>query len=179
MKNVLIAFPLLFIVFTACEQEQLVQEENLVPDDWSFIAEGVMKPIVLSRECLDMDSLLDEIVKELHEIDYSEYETGARYNDELGFYNGVDILISEEEVTLTPIEGENPPITADDNEDCGGKAGDCWKSCGTSSSESGTKALAEQASDDLKPKLSGGKCMDIRIKRNTFSAPVCSRVISC
>lgn len=71
---------------------------------------------------------------------------------------------------------EHPTSTYAD-EDCG--EGENWESFGTCHSKSCVEDKSADAAVELVDELGSGECMDIRIKRNTFSVEVCGRVISC
>lgn len=179
---------LLFVIaigFYSCssdESTEKIQETNLIKDIGFSPKLDFDKPVTFKRSEVNVDSLLNNVVSELYSLDInsgvSKKEISSDKN--LENYDGVDIKIGEEFIEITPIYGTNPPLEgADDNADCGGKSGDGWQKFATCRSEDCVKKETETAVKQLTNSLSSGKCRDIRIKRNTLSATVCARVVSC
>jgi hypothetical protein len=168
----------LVMLMMACDNGPASQQANMVPSDWSGIAEGVFKPVVISRQDLNLNVLVDDLARDLHEIDFNEHKPGAPYDEEKGYYVGADILLKHDDVTVISIEGENPPISDSDDSACGATEADDWKSYGTAKTASETKTLIDTAVKDLEAKLSHEQNAVIRIQRNTSTARVCGRIVS-
>ena len=89
------------------------------------------------------------------------------------------LLISAEQLILTPITGVESISASGDDKNCGGADGDGWKSYGTCKDEICVEKLIREATDDLRPSLKIGKCLDIRVRRTLLSARVCARIVPC
>lgn len=130
----------------------------------------------------ERDLIIESIIRDVYEVDlHSNVNAhGQIISDEFS----VNIVVSEwtKTIVLYP-EPVNPVVVSNqtygDNEDCGGKAGDGWKSYGTCMSKKCVEDKSKDAAADLSSSLTSGKCLDIRVKRNAINARVCGRVIDC
>lgn len=187
MKKINIVY-LLFVMaigFYSCSSDESTENtQNLnLTKSISFSPKlNFDKPTTFKRSDVNVDSLLNNVVSELYSFDINSGTSKKEISSDknLENYDGVDIKIGEELIEITPIYGTNPPLEgSDDNADCGGKSGDGWQKFATCRSEDCVKKETETAVKQLTNSLSSGKCRDIRIKRNTLSATVCARVVSC
>lgn len=173
-------------VMTSCSD----QAENLNPEQG--ISEGISagasamridftRPVSYEFSTpAEEDAVISEIIKDVYDVEL--VHTIDRDGNEVQDEFSINIVINRDlgSIIVTPKPVQQVIITNGDNEDCGGKPGDGWKSYGSCQSKSCVEDKSKQAAKDLsKDGLSTGKCLDIRVKRNTFSATVCGRVISC
>ncbi len=175
-------------LFFSCTSETNIKssENNLVPDDLSISIDPTT-PTTYDLNKISLDQLMTDLNRELFESkldnNHSRTTTGTGDVEETSTtYVGYDMTINLQDnlVVVTPIEGTNPISPgSDDSVKCGGKKGDGWTSYGVCHSESCVKEKSAEAVSDLKSNLQSGKCMDIRVKRNTLSARVCARVVDC
>lgn len=189
MKNFFYTLTFLFVLFSCSDDQENAQTTE--PDFAMAAARGLAaglemdfdKPIVMTFETdAHAQEIMDNVANEIFEIELLE---GIDKNKEFYEEVAVDFLINYDNRTITiipePVQ-RFPGIVqahADDNEACGGKAGDGWKSYGTCFSENCVKEKSVEAAADLRKQVSSGKCLDVRIKRNTTNARVCARVVSC
>jgi len=169
------------ITFNSCSSNEVENTEldNIELNDLDFKLD-FNTTTKIKRDGVDINSFLMNIVDELYDVDLNENILMARNSDEaLLNFNGVDIFIDDTFITINPISGVEAPVIYGDNEDCGGSAGDGWKVYGTCMSEKCVKEKMEEAAKKLSASLSSGKCMDVRIKRNSLNAKVCGRVVNC
>lgn len=181
IKLYLIAMLLLLIVGCGKEKTEVLNEDLL--ENFSI------KPDIDFRVTYDLSkiSLEDVISKTMDEL-YSDDMTediemrsgGSEEQQGNITFVAVDFLISDTQVTVVTVVGEDSVLgEASDDDKCGGKAGDGWKSYGTCFTKECVETKSGEAATELSNSLTPGKCLDIRVKRNTLNARVCGRVISC
>lgn len=196
MKKILIyVFAVLSVTFTSCSNDETTRPEA---ENTELTSEGIKEAMVngiakglridftqpttfnYTTE-IEKDSIIKTITKDIFEINLNSYrdEQDRLISDEFA----VNILINETSKTIIAqpelitqvVINSNPE--EDDNKKCGGKEGDGWKSYGLCTNETCVEGKMREASNDYT--LVSGKCLDIRIKRNTFNARVCARVVNC
>ncbi len=197
MKKILIcAFTISAIIFASCSNDETTQpqesSEELTPEGVAHgVAEGVSAMRIDFTQSItynystatQKDSIIETIIVDIFDVDLHSYNDseGKFISDEFA----VNIIVNESSKTIT-VQPE--PIYQiivtnsdedDDNKKCGGKEGDGWKSYGTCMSEPCVSDKSKAAAEELSDSLVQGKCLDIRVKRNTLNARVCARVISC
>ena len=137
------------------------------------------RPVTFSYDSDEQKQLIiNDFIAEIYEVELQGYtENGIEYSEELSFV--ININENLRIITIKPElrPGVFPILTTNGDEDCG--SGEGWKLYATCMSEPCVKEKSEEAGEDLSKKLSPGKCLDIRVKRNTFNAKVCGRVIPC
>jgi len=197
MKTKFILVLLFVLVIFSCSENE--QKNDLQQTDESEM-KGLGKAIGAGLENLRIDfnrpvtyhysnleereAIIRNIIRDIYEVELrsSISPNGETVSDEFA----VDIVINELTNTLilypepiNQIVVPNPNTTYGDDKDCGGKAGDGWKSYGVCMSEVCVETKSKEAVSALSNSLTSGKCLDIRVKRNTFNARVCARLISC
>jgi hypothetical protein len=174
---------LIFVLSVAvgsCSQEQEVNEQDnqsYIADDFSIDLGKNFFSSEFDLNNVDRDLIINEYVKELVDYELIQSKSGSTQS-----YVAIDININENIMTITPITGTEPIATNGDDEKCGGRSGDGWKDYGTCGPVNGERCVKEKSTEAAAEKqlsLTAGKCLDIRVKRNTFGARVCARVISC
>lgn len=131
----------------------------------------------------DKENKLTEIIKDIYDIELksSEKENGSATIEIVE----VDIIQNHLDQTLTikPLFIEHELSSSENNmsdDDLSkGKDNEGWKNFGTAKDDNSTEKLTKKAAAEFKNQLSSGNCLDIRIKRNTFNARVCARVVKC
>ena len=175
MKKIKFYLILPLLVFTlSCEQENVsdLPENGLNLElDLSNVDFKMTNQFDLNK--ISLEKVIELTVLELYSKDFDENIMMKNQNststDE--FIDGFDININDDIISISPIT--DPVVEGE----CG--SGDGWKKYGTCYSESCVKSKMEKASKELSDKLESGKCMDLRVKRNTLNAVVCGRVIDC
>lgn len=199
MKNLSKIFmSLLFLscILLSCSKEENNQNLKQITDEQSdAMADGAALglrgvnffdlPITVTFTSeFQRDSIIESVVKEIYKIELRTWQNAS--NEQVSEEFSANVIINE---GLGIIQiGGNPmseviiptnPVSNGDDADCGGKAGDGWKSFGTCTNQDCTETKSKEAAAELKKGLSSGKCLDIRIKRNLLNARVCARIVNC
>ncbi len=181
MRNLLKATVVVCLAFlVSCETE--APETEITPDtnqtvnntdflntmDWPGIDLGEGSFITTYNvEHQDLDQIIDQVIDGLFSHEFENE----------GEFIFADIRVGGGQIIVTPGSGTVEPVVIanGDDEDCGGKEDDGWKSFGKCYSEECVKEKSEKAGEDLKESLTSGKCLDIRVKRNLLNVRVCGR----
>lgn len=185
MKKIFYLFFAALAITSCSDQENNLEREqgiaNGITKGMSTLRMDFTKPVVYNFSGEEeQDVILKKISEEIFEVELFESvdKEGRKMMDEFT----VNISINRDLGIITVNPGPITPaiITYGDNEDCGGKAGDGWKSYGTCMSAKCVEDKSKTAAADLKASdLKSGQCFDLRVKRNTLNARVCARIISC
>lgn len=156
------------------KENQINQKENqsLIPDNFSIeLGEGFLTT-TWDLRTYKLEDIMELAISDLYQTE--------EVDD--GIFIGVDfhVQIQDSMLIVQPVSGDFEPTTSeDDSVKCGGQKGDGWKSFAVCHSESCVKKESKDAATKLKANLSIGKCLDIRVRRTTFSARVCGRIVDC
>ena len=193
-KSLICAFALLLMIFTSCSNDEKTKSNeestelttegvaNAVAEGISAMRIDFTQPILYNyTNAAEKDSIIKSIIEDVYDVDLKSHkDQGQLISDEFS----VNILINESSKTITlqpeqivQVIMSSGGSDEDDNKKCGGQPGDGWKSYGTCTSKPCVKEKSEEAASDYT--LVSGKCLDIRIKRNTLNARVCARLVSC
>ncbi|MDR0691938.1 MAG: hypothetical protein LBF69_02735 [Prevotellaceae bacterium] len=185
MKNILskLLGVLFFFWLFSCVQNESVREEeeiNFEHINWDV---PISFDNTFDLREYDFDQLLPLIVKEFYETDIKEdgvanAAIAPSSISETAFF-ALNLSFRGDLLTLTPEFGVEPVAPSGDDEDCGGKVGDGWTSYGKCVTESCVEDKIREATKELQKDLKKGKCLDLRVKRNTFNARVCARIVDC
>lgn len=122
----------------------------------------------------ELGDLIDDLSTAFMEQPTSNITKGSTSssNSPNSTFEEMGLIINNNTVTVTLYKKS-------DNELCGGKEGDGWKSvgkCGAMGGSDCVKNLMQEATKSIA--LSSGECLDLRVKRNRTNAWVCIRKIS-
>ncbi|MGJ8592052.1 MAG: hypothetical protein ACSHXF_05865 [Aquaticitalea sp.] len=170
---------LLFLLSFACNEEEIVPTENQSAFELKYFA---INPKIDFSTTYDLskvklEDVISESISELYKQDLSDINNRGSKSEDVVVM--IDFIISKNQVTVTPSSYARGIEEESDDSKCGGQAGDGWKSYDVCYSEECVRAASVQAANDLSLRLTAGMCMDIRVKRNTLSARVCGRIVSC
>jgi len=178
-KLILFSVSIVIFMLSACTQESN-EIENLDFSDLDFSSVSFdfdfSQPVTFDRSEVSLDELASEIYESLFADD-----SGLSYTkNHEQHLEGFDINISPTTITINPIPSSDDDVdySTGDDKKCGGSDGDGWTNRGTCTKESCVQEkIAQAAAEEGAP--GPGKCLDLRVRRTTFHARVCSRIVDC
>lgn len=173
----------IFIIGCSEEKSDIIEEDTISNElkDGFSISIGVDMTNTYDLSKISLEEVFENTMKAFYEEDMTESflaRNGDSDTDENSSFLAVDFHITETQVIVTTSSG-NDVSSATDDEKCGGDNGDGWKSYGLCVSRTCVEEKTAEAAQELSLQLQPGKCLDIRVKRNTLSARVCGRLVSC
>ena len=172
MKKIKFCLILSLVLFSSsCEKENPTElPENGLNLELDFSSSDFNMKNQFDLNKVSIEQIIQLTVNELYSVDFEDNLMKNNPNT-YALVDGFDINIKDDLVTVSPIV--NPVQSGA----CGSGSG--WSKYATCDSESCIRSEMKKTAEKLSEKLTAGKCMDIRVKRNPLSAVVCGRIVDC